>query len=134
VRRIMHLGQVASTLDVPIEVLRRLNPQYKLDIIPATNKSYVLTLPTQYVSAYIEREEEIFRKDSAYLKEYINPANIDKKRLERPGFTYTVKSGDTLSGIANRYRVSVKNLMRWNGLRSANRLRVGQKLRIERGL
>ncbi|MBQ3247707.1 MAG: transglycosylase SLT domain-containing protein [Alistipes sp.] len=134
VRRIMHLGQVASTLDVPIEVLRRLNPQYKLDIIPATNKSYALTLPTQFVSAYIEREAEIFSKDSTYLKEYINPANIDKKRLERPGFTYTVKSGDTLSGIANRYRVSVKNLMRWNGLRSANRLRVGQKLRIERGL
>lgn len=134
VRRIMHLGQVASTIDVPIEMLRRLNPQYKLDIIPATTKAYALTLPTQFVSRYIASEEEIFRKDSAYLKEYINPANIDKKRLERPGFTYTVKSGDTLSGIANRYRVSVKNLMRWNGLRSANRLRVGQKLRIERGL
>lgn len=134
VRRIMHLGQVASTLDIPIEMLRKLNPQYKLDIIPATTKSYALTLPTQFVSQYIEREKEIFSKDSTYLKEYINPANIDKKRLERPGFTYTVKSGDTLSGIANRYRVSVKNLMRWNGLRSANRLRVGQKLRIERGL
>ncbi len=134
VRRIMHLGQVASTIDVPIEMLRQLNPQYKLDIIPATTKTYALTLPTQFVSRYIEREEEIFSKDSAYLKEYINPANIDKKRLERPGFTYTVKNGDTLSGIAHRYRVSVKNLMRWNGLRSANRLRVGQKLRIERGL
>ncbi len=134
VRRIMHLGQVASTIDVPIEMLRKLNPQYKLDIIPATTKSYALTLPTQFVSRYIEREEEIFSKDSVYLKEYINPANIDKKRLERPGLTYTVKSGDTLSGIAHRYRVSVKNLMRWNGLRSANRLRVGQKLRIERGL
>ena len=134
VRRIMHFGQIASTIDIPIEMLRRLNPQYKLDIIPATNKSYALTLPTQFVSAYIEREAEIFSKDSTYLKEYINPANIDKKRLERPGFTYTVKSGDTLSGIASRYRVSVKNLMRWNGLRSANRLRVGQKLRIERGL
>lgn len=134
VRRIMHLGQIASTLDIPIEMLRKLNPQYKLDIIPATTKSYALTLPTQFVSQYIEREKEIFSKDSTYLKEYINPANIDKKRLERPGFTYTVKSGDTLSGIANRYRVSVKNLMRWNGLRSANRLRVGQKLRIERGL
>jgi membrane-bound lytic murein transglycosylase D len=133
VRRIMHFGQISSTIDLPIEMLRKLNPQYKLDIIPATNKSYTLTLPTQFVSAYIEREEEIFRKDSAFLKEYINPANIDKKRLER-GFVYTVKSGDTLSGIANRYRVSVKNLMRWNGLKSANRLRVGQKLRIERGL
>ena len=133
VRRIMHFGQISSTIDLPIEMLRKLNPQYKLDIIPATNKSYTLTLPTQFVSAYIEREEEIFRKDSTFLKEYINPANIDKKRLER-GFVYTVKSGDTLSGIANRYRVSVKNLIRWNGLKSANRLRVGQKLRIERGL
>lgn len=133
VRRIMHLEQISSTIDVPLEMLRKLNPQYKLDIIPATNKTYALTLPTQFVSQYIEREEEIFRKDSTYLKEYINPANIDKKRLER-GFVYTVKNGDTLSGIANRYRVSVKNLMRWNGLKSANKLRVGQKLRIERGL
>ena len=133
IRRIMHLGQVASTLDIPIEMLRKLNPQYKLDIIPATTKSYALTLPTQFVSQYIEKEKEIFSKDSVYLKEYINPANIDKKRLER-GFTYTVKNGDTLSGIANRYRVSVKSLMQWNGLRSANRLRVGQKLRIEKSL
>ena len=134
VRRIMHLEQISSTLDVPIELLRRLNPQYKLDIIPATNKSYALTLPTQFVSQYIEREQEIFSKDSTYLKEYINPANIDKKKLERPGFIYTVKKGDTLSGIASRYRVSVKNLMRWNNLRSAHSLRIGQKLRIERGL
>ena len=134
VRRIMHFEQISSTIDVPIEMLRKLNPQYKLDIIPATTKAYALTLPTQFVSQYIEREEEIFRKDSTYLKEYINPANIDKKKLERPGFTYTVKKGDTLSGIAARYRVSVKNLMRWNNLRSANSLRVGQKLRIERSL
>lgn len=134
VRRIMHFEQISSTIDLPIEMLRKLNPQYKLDIIPATTKSYALTLPTQFVSQYIEREAEIFSKDSTYLKEYINPANIDKKKLERPGFTYTVKKGDTLSGIAARYRVSVKNLMRWNNLRSANSLRIGQKIRIERSL
>ena len=134
VRRIMHFEQISSTIGLPIEMLRKLNPQYKLDIIPATTKSYALTLPSQFVSQYIEREQEIFSKDSTYLKEYINPANIDKKKLERPGFTYTVKKGDTLSGIAARYRVSVKNLMRWNNLRSANSLRIGQKLRIERSL
>lgn len=134
VRRIMHFEQISSTIDLPIEMLRKLNPQYKLDIIPATTKSYALKLPTQFVTRYIKHEEEIFSKDSTYLKEYINPANIDKKKLERPGFVYTVKKGDTLSGIASRYRVSVKNLMRWNGLRSANSLRIGQKIRIERGL
>ena len=131
VRRIMHLGQVAETLDIPMDMLRKLNPQYKMDIIPATTRSYSLVLPLQYVSKYVERESDIFSKDSTYLKEYINPANIDRKRLERPGFTYTVKNGDTLSGIAYKYRISVKEIMRWNNLRST-KLRIGQKLRIER--
>ena len=131
VNRIMHLEQVSSTIDVPLDMLRKLNPQYKLDIIPATNRPYALVLPLQFISRYVENESQIFAKDSTYLKEYINPANIDKKRLERPGYTYTVRSGDTLSGIANRNHVSVKELMRWNGLKN-DRLRIGQKLRIEK--
>ncbi|GAQ16772.1 D-gamma-glutamyl-meso-diaminopimelic acid endopeptidase CwlS precursor [Oceanobacillus picturae] len=32
--------------------------------------------------------------------------------------TYTVKSGDTLSGIASKHNISLKNLMDWNGLNS----------------
>ena len=79
VTRLLHLGQVASTLDIPIETLRTLNPQYKMDIIPATIKSYTLVLPQHYLCQYIASEEEIHRKDSTYLKEYINPANIEKE-------------------------------------------------------
>ncbi|WP_145542759.1 LysM peptidoglycan-binding domain-containing protein [Virgibacillus sp. SK37] len=30
--------------------------------------------------------------------------------------TYTVKAGDTLSGIASRHNISLTNLMKWNGL------------------
>ena len=131
VNRIMHLEQVSSTIEVPIDMLRQLNPQYKMDIIPATGRSYPLVLPMQFVSKYVSRESEILGKDSLYLKEYLNPDNIDKKRLEKPGFTYTVKSGDTLGGIAKKNRVTVKELMRWNNLKS-DRLRIGQKLRIER--
>jgi membrane-bound lytic murein transglycosylase D len=44
--------------------------------------------------------------------------------------THRVRSGETLSVIAGRYRTSVSAIMRANGLRSANRLRVGQRLRI----
>ena len=80
VSRVMHLGQVASTLNIPIETLRDLNPQYKLDIIPATKKSYSLRLPTRYTSEFVQNEKEIHSKDSLYLKEYINPANLEKKR------------------------------------------------------
>jgi membrane-bound lytic murein transglycosylase D len=43
-------------------------------------------------------------------------------------FTHTVRAGDTLPGIARRYRVSVDDLRRWNKI---GRLTVGQKLTIQ---
>lgn len=46
------------------------------------------------------------------------------------GSTYTVKSGDTLSGIANRNGVTVAQLKQWNGL-SGNNIKVGQKLKVK---
>ena len=128
---LMHFGQIASTIDLPVETLRLLNPQYKLDIIPATTRSYTLVLPQRNVSQYIAHEQEILAKDSMYLKEYINPANIEKKRQERSGTVYVVKKGDTLGHIARKYHVTVAQIMRWNKLKSANKLRIGQRLRIE---
>ena len=46
-----------------------------------------------------------------------------------PTGTYTVKSGDTLSGIATRHGMTVNQLKQWNGLTS-NNIRVGQKLKL----
>ena len=131
VHRVMHLGQVASTLNIPLETLRELNPQYKIDIVPATTKSYSLRLPTRYCTEFIENEVEIYAKDSLYLKEYINPANLEKKRAEGVGYIYTVRSGDNLGLIAKRNRCTVKEIMKWNKLNSTV-IRPGQKLRIEK--
>ncbi len=133
VAKLMHLEQVASTLELPIEVLRRLNPQYRLDIVPATDKRYKLVLPQQYACRYIACEEEIHRKDSLYLKEYIDPVNVARKRAAASTYlTHTVKRGDTLGSIARKYRVSQQTIMRDNGIRNANRLSIGQKLKIRR--
>ncbi len=135
VNRLLHLGQVASTLEnTPIETLRLLNPQYRIDILPATTKSYVLTLPQYATSAYITHEVEIHSKDSTYLKEYLNPANLDQRRAQASGTIYhKVRRGETLGSIARKYGVSQKNLMRWNGIKNPNRLREGQRLKIIRG-
>ncbi|MEG0807511.1 MAG: transglycosylase SLT domain-containing protein [Alistipes sp.] len=136
INRLMHLGQIASTIDVPIETLRQLNPQYKLDIIPATTKAYTLILPQRNITQYIAHEAEIFAKDSTYLKEYLCPANLDQKRQEQPdrlrATYYTIKRGDTLGSIARRYHVTTTQLMRWNGIKNAHRVQVGKRLRIER--
>ena len=42
--------------------------------------------------------------------------------------TYKVKRGDTLSEIADRFDVSVKELMTWNRLRKSSSLQAGQRL------
>ncbi|NUQ82898.1 MAG: LysM peptidoglycan-binding domain-containing protein [Bacteroidetes bacterium] len=49
-----------------------------------------------------------------------------------PSITYRVRSGDTLGGIAEKYRVSVTKLKNWNGL-SGSRIYAGQKLTIYTG-
>ena len=144
IRRITHLGQISSTLKIPMETLRELNPQYKMDIIPATTKAYPLRLPLCYVSTFIQKEKEINAKAEQYLKEYINPANIEKKRAEaavaaavaakapvKVGYDYIVKEGDNLSVIAQQHKTTVSDLKKWNNLTS-DAIRPGQKLRIEK--
>lgn len=44
--------------------------------------------------------------------------------------TYTVKSGDTLSGIADMFGVTVDDIVRSNDIADANSLQVGQTLTI----
>ncbi|MFI3281081.1 MAG: transglycosylase SLT domain-containing protein [Rikenellaceae bacterium] len=130
VDKIMHLGQVSEVLDIPIELLRQLNPQYRKDIIPATTKSYSLRLPQRHVTEYIKQEELINAKDSVYLKEYISPAVVEKAKTT-PSYTiHRVKSGETLGAIARKYRVSTSAIIKWNNLRNPDKLSIGQRLKI----
>jgi len=43
---------------------------------------------------------------------------------------HTVRRGETLGGIAQRYRVSVGALREWNGLGASSLIRAGQRLRV----
>lgn len=49
------------------------------------------------------------------------------------GNSYTVRSGDTLSKIASRLGTTVAELQRVNGIADANRISVGQVLRVPGG-
>lgn len=53
----------------------------------------------------------------------------DTSSSEDVGIYYTVKSGDTLYGIANKYNLSVDELKKMNNLTS-NNLSIGQKLLV----
>ena len=143
INRPMHLEQISSTIDISLDMLKMLNPQYLMQIIPATSKEYALTLPIERISDYLEHEKEIHAKDSLYLKEYVIHANLEKKRKEVPQMQksstsssssatkyHTVAEGETLGAIAIKYKVTSKQIVEWNKLSNPDALSIGQKLRV----
>ncbi|WP_460323430.1 muramidase family protein, partial [Alkalibacterium psychrotolerans] len=57
------------------------------------------------------------------------PKPAEPAKPEKPGeASYTVKSGDTLSGIARTNNTTVTQLREWNNLENADRIFVGQRL------
>ncbi len=136
VKRLLHLDQVASTLDIPLETLHALNPQYIKDIVPALDKAYPLVLPQADMTRFIACEQEIYGKEQQYLAEYLNPANLDATKAALAATasvtTHRVKSGETLGHIAGKYGVTVKQIMNWNNLKNANTLKIGQRLEIRK--
>ena len=130
-----HLKQIADNLDIPLAELRRLNPQYPRDIIPG-GKAYALCLPIEKTGSYIDNEQAILTYQA---KELIHNRRAEIELLHKTsvnggysinGVTYyKIKEGDTLGGIAKKFRVSVKQLKAWNGLKS-DMIRAGKTLKI----
>jgi len=54
-----------------------------------------------------------------------------EKAPDAKGVTHTVRRGDTLTAIANKYGVSVADVKKWNNIRGQN-IMVGQKLTINK--
>ena len=133
--RRMHLQQVSQNLDIDMNELRRLNPQYSRDILPG-GTAYALCLPSEKVGLFIDQEEAIiaYKADSLINN---RRAEIDLAKVTSingayrvNGVTYyTIKKGDTLSGIAKKFHCTVKQLKQWNNLTSDN-IREGKKLKI----
>jgi len=135
IRERLHLSQIADVMGISLDTLRKLNPQYPRDIIPG-EKDYILCLPSDKVVAYIEQEDTIHQHRA---DELINNRRDEIELLHRTGVNggysvngvtyYKIKNGDTLSGIAKKFHVSVKQLKAWNGLKDDN-IRAGKTLRI----
>ena len=129
----IHFEQVAAIIDISVEQIRVLNPQYRRDIIPGDLKPYSLCLPLQYMSAFIENSDLI----SAYRADEL--VNNRRKEVEiyRASVTggsgnliyHRVRSGETLGHIAAKYGTSVSKIRSWNNI-SGTRINIGQKLKI----
>ena len=135
VDRRINLQQVADVLDLSIEELRFLNPQYRQDIVPGNIKPYPLVLPFNQITAYIDNKDSIAAYRAAELvpqRARVEPLHGSPAATGSGDVTYhKVRSGETLGAIASRYHVTVSQIKKWNGLRNSM-IRAGQRLKIYR--
>jgi len=68
---------------------------------------------------------------NGFKKQAVSPTTKPSASTAKKTVTYTVKRGDTLSGIARRYKTTVAKLVKDNGIKNANLIYVGQKIKIK---
>lgn len=151
----VHLKQIADVCSIDIEELRTLNPQYRRDIVNGNNKPSVIRLPANATNTFIANEDSIYRYETDALltrrslvevesskyttstsstrKSYSKSKSRKRKSSRRSRTrkkSVTVRSGDTLSEIAERHHTTVKKLRQLNGIKG-NNIRAGKKIRVK---
>ena len=122
---------VAQVTGMEMEALHALNPQYRVDLVPASSGRLAITLPTAKVSSYLKMQDSIYSWSADSLQRRpvkMTPAGNGGTK-SGSGHYYTVRKGDTLSSIARKHGISVATLKKRNGLKGDN-IRVGQKLKV----
>jgi membrane-bound lytic murein transglycosylase D len=110
-RRPLRLAAIAEFAKTSLSIIKELNPALLRDITPPSESDFLLRLPVGSGEIFSQAYGTLF--DSAQAKV----------------ITHKVKKGETLAGIARRYRQRVSQLMELNGLKN-HHIRVGQDLII----
>lgn len=108
------LSKISSRHRVPVDVIRTANA-IDGDLIRVGQK---LRLP---------REDQLM-VDPLYAQAANELAQLQSGLLAADRLTHRVRSGESLSVIARRYRVSVDELKRWNNISDPRSLRAGKNI------
>ena len=110
------LGALATRHRVPVSVLRSTN-DIKGDMIRVGQK---LRLP---------RDEQLL-VDPLYVAAASELQRLQSGLIASERLIHKVRSGESLSVIAKRYKVSTRDLQKWNNISNPHKLRIGQSLTL----
>ncbi|HRY31525.1 MAG TPA: LysM peptidoglycan-binding domain-containing protein [Bacteroidales bacterium] len=127
VRQALTFDQISEMFNIPLENIRFLNPAYTKDLIPAgPEQTYALRLPLSYVADFLNNEEALYQfKTQKGMERDQLMAQI--RDVQERSITHVVRKGETLGSIARKYRCSVADLKRWNGIRQ-NHIKANREL------
>lgn len=137
VNRRVNFNQISEVLNIPIDEIRILNPQFRHDVIPGDTHPYSLILPSQQIYSYIMSEDSIVNhKANQYAhRDVVEPGDgsdaavADNSAASGDVKYHKVQRGERLSTIASRYGLTVAALKDINGLKS-NSVRTGTVLKV----
>ncbi|MCF8069634.1 MAG: LysM peptidoglycan-binding domain-containing protein [Desulfobacterales bacterium] len=108
----MHLKNIAKSIGETETTLKRLNPELRHNIVPSGK--YALRVPEGKGETLIA-----------------SLGSIPVASTPTPAFIYhKVRTGETLSTIAIKYRTSIKSIMSANNLQTSNYIVAGKTLKI----
>lgn len=113
INKYVHFNQIASVLNLPVEEIRMLNPQFRADVIPGDFHPYALTLPTQQCLSYIMSEKNILDYDREL---YARRSNVEPGDNSMPSISYsddgrqnlTLASGQSINADVNQELASTQ--------------------------
>lgn len=113
------LEKIATQYNIPVDSIRMLNNLAGNSVSPGETLS--IPQPRLMLAA----------NDTTYEPRIV-ALNGPKARGARASRSveYTVRRGDTLSKIARKYKVGLRDLARWNGMAMTKPLRIGQRIAI----
>jgi membrane-bound lytic murein transglycosylase D len=131
VKGYVNLKVVADSIGICYEDIKILNPNLKRYGVKTNNSFYTIKLPEDKVSIFKDNRTSIIANASNEGKNdlALMSKNSVGSTFGREKVVYKVRSGDVLGIIAQRYRVRVSDIRKWNRLNS-NTIMVGQRLDI----
>ena len=143
IKKQMSFQQISDLLDVPVAQLQLLNPSYKLNVVPFYhNQAHFLRLPMDKIAVFASNEDKIYTYTQREVDLRERPFQVTKaivvtdtlnytqQRITLPKTKYyTVRRGDNLGEIANKYDVTIADIKKWNKLKS-NTVARGKNLKI----
>lgn len=136
----LHFKQIEELCGTNMEELKSLNPQYNTNVIPGDIKPYTLRLPLDQISSFIEKQDTIYnhRSDELFQRRTqvaVTPQVKAAPKRKSPATAqgklvyHKIRSGETLSTIAQKHKVTVRQLRQWNNIRG-NKIIAGKSLKI----